>query len=441
MWVLTVRSPWIEPRDYLLQPGKTLLGRNPDNDIVLADDLASRVHAEIEYDSAADHFTLRDLGSSNGTFLNRELVTAARVLQPDDQIRIGQHQLTLSQRQQAAAAAPGPKKISTRPLTRDLVLQSVDQHALMLYEVGVRLNTILDLDVALREVSQLARVALGADRCDVIPAGHFNDLARMGLPQTVARQAIDERQAVFIPDLSAELGRPPSSSALLLRIRSVLCVPGVVEDEVLALTYAYRLGPVARPFESQDLQLAVAVSHQAALTIQRDQLYTRARQFEQAAGYDELTGVQSRRSFVELAQAEFQRARRYQRPLSALVIDVDGMQRINTTHGAPAGDAALRAVADCCRENLRERHLVSRYGPDEFAVLLLECDLVMAQQVAERLRERVAALSIEAGGAAFSVTISTGCAAIADYSPDLATLLHQAETALYAARKESRTAG
>ena len=171
-------------------------------------------------------------------------------------------------------------------LTRDLLLESLDQHAVLLYEVAGRLNTIIDLETALREVANLLRVALGADKCEVILSEKFGQLSELGFPTTIARMAIDQRSAVVIPDLSAQqpenigLGK----SALLLRIRSVMCVPILSGEEIAGLIYVYKTRPLARPFDQRDLQLAVAISHQAALTIQRTRLLKRIRQEQRIRG-------------------------------------------------------------------------------------------------------------------------------------------------------------
>src|SRR5258706_4719279 len=310
LWVLSIRSPWHEPREFFLPTGKVTLGRKPDNDIVIADESASRVHAEIVQDLAAGSLTIRDLGSTNGTYVNRERLDKPLELKIEDQIRIGQHTLSVSRRERPDAQKSTKGLPGTQPLTRDLVLESVDQHAVVLYEVAMRLNTIIELDTALKEVSDLARTALGADRCEVIPPNRFDRLSDLGFPASLARQAIEQRAVVFIPDLSAEmdtvLGQGP-----MLNIRSLLCVPGLAGDEVVALTYVYRTNPVSRPFDQQDVQLAVAVSHQAALTIQRSLLLEKAQRLEQLAMNDSLTGLHNRRHFLELADKEFQRAKRY----------------------------------------------------------------------------------------------------------------------------------
>ena len=433
-WVLTIRSPWHEPREYFVPQGKATLGRKPDNDVVISDESASRVHAEIQYDPASDTLTIRDLGSTNGTYLNRERLEAAHVLQTEDQIRIGQHTLTVGRRERAGGQSTG-RLPGTQPLTRDLVLESVDQHAVVLYEVSMRLNTIIELDTALKEVSNLARTALGADRCEVVPASRFDRLGDLGFPASLAQQSIEQRAVVFIPNLSNEMDTMVAQSSQLLHIRSVLCVPGLAGDEVVALTCAYRASPTSKPFDQQDVQLAVAISHQSALTIQRSLLLEKAQRLEQLAMNDSLTGLNNRRHFLELADKEFQRARRYKRPLAALMLDVDRFKHLNDTYGRAVGDQVLRGVAARCRESLREASLLARYGGDEFIVLLLECDLPAAERVATRLHRRMAVAPIETDSGQLSVGISTGCAALQEDTATLQSLIALADASLYLAKK------
>jgi diguanylate cyclase (GGDEF)-like protein len=178
------------------------------------------------------------------------------------------------------------------------------------------------------------------------------------------------------------------------------------------------------------VHLAVAISHQAALTIQRSLLLERRRHLEQLAALDSLTGVNNQRYFFEVGEKEFKRARRYRRPLSGLMLDVHNFKQYNERYGHAVGDQILRAVAGSCRERLREGHLLARYGGDEFAVLLLECDLADAHRVAERLQQGVAALSIDTRAGPLSVRLLAGCAALDDTCPDLQTLISRAEATI-----------
>jgi diguanylate cyclase (GGDEF)-like protein len=430
MWIVTVHSPWTEPRDYTLKAGKTTLGRHPGNDIVIGDESASRLHAEIEFDVAGNGVSVRDLGSTNGTFISHERLVETRRLRPGDELRIGQHRLSLSFRDPSLLGATAPLT-GNQPVTRDLLLQAVDQHALVLYEVTSRLNTILDLDMALNEVGRLAQAALGAEQCAVLPVSRFDQIDHLAFPSSYAHQAIEQRTILARPDLAADLRNSlPANEGP--PIRALLCVPGTVNNEVLAFLYAYRRGDEVRGFEQHAVNLAVGISHQAALTVQRAQLLQRARQMEQLAIVDELTGLYNRRHFFEQSQFEFHRAQRYQRPLSVLMLDVAGLKQTNSRYGHTAGDEVLRAVARTCKRSLRESQFVGRYGGDEFVVLLPECDPVAAHKVADRLQAHVSKLAVAVDSRAGPLTprIDVGSATLTGDIPDLPSLVEKAEANL-----------
>lgn len=436
MWILTIRSPSNEPREYVLKASKSIVGRKPDNDIVIADESASRLHAEIH--CHADLVIIVDLGSTNGTFVNRERLTQPHVLRPEDQVRIGQHVATIAFRDDKTTSDLIAALSGTEPLTRDLLLQSVDQHAVLLYEVASRLNTILDLEVALQEVSKLMRVSMGAEKCEVILAERFDQLTELGFPTSIAHQAIEQRSVVTLSNIPAQPDQTFGKSALLLGIRSVLCVPVMIGEGIAALIYVYKTDPASRPFDQHDVQLAVAISHQAALTIQRTRLLEKARALEQRAIMDGLTSLYNRQHFLELAEIEFLRARRYRHPLSAVMLDIDSFKQANDAYGHAVGDQVLQNVAARCRQNLRDIDLLGRYGGDEFVALLPENDLNGARIAAERLRQCVAEAPVDTDRGPLSVTISLGVAALTDDEPDMATLINQADAALYRAKNAGR---
>lgn len=272
MWILTLRSSEGEPREYTLKPGVNTIGRRSDNHITISDISASRVHAEFIFESDQDIVTIQDVGSTNGTYVNRERISKPQVLHANDVIRIGGHVIHISHFDPADVKL---RRAGTRPLTRDLLLESLDQHAVLMYEVARQLNTVLDLDTALKQVSNLVKRSMGADKCEVITPDQFDSLNMLGFPTSIARSAIEQRSTVIIPDADAE---KLSDSASLFRIRSALCVPIISGEEIIGLIYLYKTDPNSRPFDQRDLQLAVAISHQAALTIQRMRLLDKVRE-------------------------------------------------------------------------------------------------------------------------------------------------------------------
>jgi two-component system cell cycle response regulator len=152
---------------------------------------------------------------------------------------------------------------------------------------------------------------------------------------------------------------------------------------------------------------------------------------------DPLTGLSNRRHFDAAAKLEVIRARRYGRPLSAVMVDLDHFKRVNDTHGHAAGDRVLVAVADLCIRLARTTDLKARLGGEEFCLLLPETPAESSRVLAERLRADVEALPFDADGRAFRVTASMG---ISGYVPgdELASLVGRADAALYAAKESGR---
>jgi len=279
MWSLLIRVPQQEPRDYVIKSGRHSVGRKGDNDITIADPSASRYHAELVHNQKTDSVTINDLASTNGTFVNRERITGSKTLKNRDIIRIGGTTFDLSRK------VTGEKEeddTGSHRFTRELILESLDHHAVLLYEVSRQLNIVMDIDTALHEVSSLMEKAMGADRCEVIMAEDFENIAELQFPTTIADAAISKRSAVVVPDIKKSEFSKLSKSSALLRIFSVLCVPVVKGEEVIALVYMYKTDQTDRPFNQNDMQLAVAISHQTALTIQRMQLIDQIRKEQQA---------------------------------------------------------------------------------------------------------------------------------------------------------------
>ena len=149
---------------------------------------------------------------------------------------------------------------------------------------------------------------------------------------------------------------------------------------------------------------------------------------------DELTGLRNRRAFEERLVLEFSVARRRQRALSVLLIDVDYFKQINDRWGHAAGDTVLRCLGLVLRTTVRLPDLVARYGGEEFAVLLPECGTEAALGLAARLMERIAAETWEHE----PVTVSIGVAMLTEATMTGYALVEQADEALYAAKRGGR---
>jgi diguanylate cyclase (GGDEF)-like protein len=155
------------------------------------------------------------------------------------------------------------------------------------------------------------------------------------------------------------------------------------------------------------------------------------------ASHDALTGLANRRSAEERLEAAYADAQRHHEPLSVLLLDLDHFKRVNDRHGHAAGDQVLKAVGRILHQELRGGDLGARHGGEEFLVLLPHCTGGQAVEIAERIRERIAAMRIHVDGKILRITVSIGVSSlVADES--VATLMVRGDAALYAAKAGGR---
>ncbi|MBF0356148.1 MAG: diguanylate cyclase [Alphaproteobacteria bacterium] len=155
---------------------------------------------------------------------------------------------------------------------------------------------------------------------------------------------------------------------------------------------------------------------------------------------DFLTGIANRRHFIDMAEREFARAKRYGHSLSVVMLDIDHFKRINDTFGHPTGDKVVRAMAAICQKALREIDHLGRMGGEEFAILLPETGLEKGLQAAERVREAVETTPVELddGQPPIFFTTSAGVSAMTAKEMGFDQMLSRADRALYAAKKAGR---
>jgi diguanylate cyclase (GGDEF)-like protein len=216
-------------------------------------------------------------------------------------------------------------------------------------------------------------------------------------------------------------------------IRSWMGVPLLVRNQIIGL-----LAIDSREinhFTQDDIQLASAFASQVAVAIENARLFD---EVQQLAFTDGLTGLYNRRHFLELAQIEFERARRYKRHLSAMMFDIDHFKIVNDTHGHPFGDKVLQAIANLCMEKLREADPIARYGGEEFIALIVEASASSAKKVGERLRRAVEQMTVDDPHHRAQITVSVGISSLTSSVPDLETLIALADQSLYSAKQQGR---
>lgn len=251
-----------------------------------------------------------------------------------------------------------------------------------------------------------------------------------GITFTKAAMASHAPQQLFDPD--TETGGTYSSDFLRkLGLKSGLILPIITRNTTLGIIFLnqchaaqeWGIGDTARLGTLADL---VAVSIENAL------LHAK---IEKLSVTDGLTGIANRRKFDEKFQEEFDRAKRYQEPLSILVFDLDYLKKINDTYGHPTGDEAIKAIGLVLDQSSRSIDLAARFGGEEFCLLLPNTDLEMATQIGDRIREKIN--KVEIGGPG-QISVSVGVAALTNNEDNPQQLFHRADQALYKAKQNGR---
>ncbi|PJI43220.1 GGDEF domain-containing protein [Ferrovibrio sp.] len=151
---------------------------------------------------------------------------------------------------------------------------------------------------------------------------------------------------------------------------------------------------------------------------------------------DPLTGLINRGLLDDLGRKEVARAKRHAYGLSVVVMELDHFDAVNSTHGYDTGDMVLRRIAALATASLRQEDFIARLDHSGFALLLPSTRMAGAQQMAERLRQEIAATAIEADGGNLSLTASFGIAAFGLHSDDWVEMVQRAQMALYRAKTD-----
>jgi len=181
----------------------------------------------------------------------------------------------------------------------------------------------------------------------------------------------------------------------------------------------------------EGILLALALAHQMR------QHQSARQQAEQLARIDPLTGLLNRRAFFEHALPIWSSARRQERPLSVMMVDIDHFKRINDKHGHAMGDRVLATISRLLAGACRASDIAARWGGEEFILFLPETDGPQAARLAERLRGEIEALGVDAQGLPFAISASFGIATL-DKHESLERLIRESDEWLYRAKGSGR---
>ncbi|HEX5035864.1 MAG TPA: diguanylate cyclase [bacterium] len=188
----------------------------------------------------------------------------------------------------------------------------------------------------------------------------------------------------------------------------------------------------------ESVPLLEVVGHLIEKRRQRDERSLEEKALRELADRDGLTGLYNRRYFGEALEREFERARRYRRSLSLVMVDLDGFKTVNDACGHPQGDQVLRQISRVLLQTVRFVDVVARYGGDEFAVILPETEARQAQRISQRVLKEIRKSPFLHEGKIYPLSASLGIACLRPAHDSSASLLHEADEALYEAKNKGR---
>lgn len=330
--------------------------------------------------------------------------------------------------------------------------------------LGQMLSQVTLEPAAETRARQLQKSLLESDNWEVLKKG-LNSVADLVIAAITRSQKefesflkeLDERLASLRQHLQAQsstqAGRLDASRALDREIRKELetfgrqieAGGGLMELKRSVTMHLETIGGAVQRFREQESerdrkyswQLETMQEKLAAVEANSEQMKKRIREERTKALTDLLTQLPNREAWQERLAFEYSRWQRYRHPVTIAVLDIDLFKRVNDSYGHKAGDRVLQMVAREFRARLRTTDFISRFGGEEFVLLLPETSAEDARGVLDALRENIAALPFHFQGEPVTITFSAGLATLEDGDTE-DTLFDRADKALYAAKDAGR---
>ncbi len=270
------------------------------------------------------------------------------------------------------------------------------------------------------------------------PHAEFARESRMRLGDGISGAVMREGRPVVVHNLQAA-GFAPAPAERNYKTQSFISYPiNINGRKVGVLNVTDKAG--GGSYDELDLGLLEMIAPQMALALDRTEWHHKATQFQLLSITDPLTGLLNRRYLEERLAEELERSKRHHFPMCFMMVDVDDFKLYNDRYGHQAGDLALEITAQCMKAVLRSADVASRYGGEEFSVLLPQTNLSEAHVIAERIRRRVEHMKYQniKSQPLGPVTVSIGISAFSPSHDTSASIIHAADQALYAAKHRGK---
>lgn len=272
------------------------------------------------------------------------------------------------------------------------------------------------------------------------PRSEVSQNERVTLGEGVAGTVMSDGRPLVMRDIGAVGGsHNPAPSERSYKTKSFISYPITIAGrKVGVLNVTDKAG--GGVYDELDLGMLDMIAPQMALALDRAEWHQKATEFQLLSITDPLTGLLNRRYMEERLAEELERSKRHHVPFSFMMVDIDDFKNYNDRHGHQAGDLALEMTAQCLKSALRSADVASRYGGEEFSLLLPQTNLSEARVIAERIRRRVERTQYPHGNTQplGAVTVSIGLSTFGESVDTPASVIYSADQALYAAKKRGK---
>ncbi len=252
--------------------------------------------------------------------------------------------------------------------------------------------------------------------------------SHIGLGEGIAGRAAQKRQAVLSEGPAAEGARSRGAAMRNPGGRASLAVPLLSRGRAIGAVEVFGT-PGGGPFCVEHARLLRLLLEPAAVAVDNALLLKKS---EELSITDDLTKLHNSRFLNTMLRREVERCRRYRTPVSLIFLDLDGFKDVNDKHGHLCGSRTLVEVGEAIKGTVREIDVVSRYGGDEFTVILPQTGPEGAQIIAERIRQRIEETSFLASyGLKVRITASLGIACFPEHGRTKDDLIARADQAMY----------
>lgn len=315
----------------------------------------------------------------------------------------------------------------------------------VLLEVSKLISSNFPMQKVVKRISSQLRKLLETDDCSIMILDEKSrELAfcessgltrweleniRFKLGEGVAGWVAKNRKPVLIEDVRKD-PRFKNVEKQRRRMVSMICVPLMIKRRVIGVV-SLTTRRQDHFFSHDELELTVLMSAHISLALENNRLY-------EISVLDGLTSLYNRRYLEQRLTKEVSYSKRYRKPLTIFMVDIDFFKQLNDSYGHQAGDLVLRKVSGTLSDALREYDVVARYGGEEFSVILPTTGKAKGATIAERLRSSVAQTDFKHRDRSIPVTISVGVASFPEDGDSPESLLASADKALYRAKEAGR---